>query len=228
MILLQKIIDSKYHYQPSWVMIVIVLSVMIIGYLFSAFHSRFIAVIKAFFTNRFAEQLSREEHSLSHPSSVFLSFNFLVTSSLFILQIASSSNDYSFLHLTFAWFLIVMAFVFSIYLVKISALKILGFIFDQPNITNEYIFIIFLVNQMVGISFIPIIIFIAYGQLSLATIFIYAGIAFLILAFIMRVGKGALAISSSGEMSPVYLFLYLCTLEILPLLLGIKLIEKLL
>ena len=227
MILLQNIIDSKYHYQPSWVMMVIVLSVMILGYLFSAFNSRFIAVIKAFFSNRFTEQLSREEHSLSHPSSVFLSANFLVTSSLFILLAIFSQGNFAILDFSFLSFLLVVGIVLGIYFIKILTLKILGFIFDKTIVVDEYIFIIYLVNQIIGIAFIPVIIFIAYGQHALANAFIYIGVALFILSFILRIGKGMFAILLGAGIPLIYLFLYLCALEILPLLLGLKLIEKL-
>ena len=227
MILLQNIIDSKYHYQPSWVMIVIVLSVMILGYLFSAFNSRFIAVIKAFFSNRFTEQLSREEHSLSHPSSVFLSANFLVTSSLFILLAIFSQGNFAVLDFSFLSFLLVVGIVLGIYFIKILTLKILGFIFDKTIVVNEYIFIIYLVNQIIGIAFIPVIIFIAYGQHTLANAFVFIGVLLFIFSLIIRVGKGTITVFASGEVTPFYLFLYLCTFEILPLLLGWKLLEKL-
>lgn len=223
MTLLQNIIPSNYHFQPSWVMVIIVLSVMIIGYLFSAFNSRFVAVVKAFFTARFAEQLSREEHSLSHPSSVFLSLNFLMTSSLFIL-LAIYSFDNSFIPFSFPYYLLVFGIVLAIYFIKIITLKILGFIFDKTHVVNEYIFITYLVNQVVGIAFIPVIIFVAYGQPSFVNVFVYIGISLFALEFLIRVGKGAFAVLSSGEVTLFYLLLYLCTLEILPLLLGWKLI----
>jgi len=228
MTLLQNIIPSNYHFQPSWVMMLIVLSVMIIGYLFSAFHSRFISVLKAVFTARFANELAREEYSLTHPASIFLSINFILTSSFFILQLFSSNKFFSFgIETNFISFLVVIACVVSTYVIKILSLKILGFIFDKPFITGEYTFIIFLVNQIVGIGLIPIIIFIAYGNMSYTKGFIYAGIVLMVLAFIVRVGKGTISALTRGEVTLFYLFLYLCTLEILPLLIGWKLIEKL-
>ncbi len=199
---------------------------MIVGYLFSAFNSRFVAVVRAFFTTRFAEQLSREEHSLSHPSSVFLSVNFLVTSSLFVLLAIYSFNN-SLVPFSFLYYLLVFGIVLGVYFFKIITLKILGFIFDKVAVVNEYIFITYLVNQVVGIAFIPVIIFVAYGQHSLAHAFVYAGIFLFALEFLIRVGKGAFAVLTSGEVTLFYLLLYLCTLEILPLLFAWKVIEKL-
>lgn len=228
MTLLQDIIPSNYRFQPSWVMVLIVLSVMIVGYLFSAFNSRFTSAAKAFFSMRFANQLAREEYSLTHPVSIFLSINFLFTISLFVLQLISSGKIISAnVEFNFLSFLVVILAVLVVYLIKILSLKILGFIFDKPLVIGEYAFTIFLVNQIIGIAFIPVIIFIAYGQPSLADAFIYAGIALMAIAFLVRVGKGVISALSSGEVTLFYLFLYLCTLEILPLLLGFKLIEKL-
>jgi hypothetical protein len=202
---------------------------MIIGYLLSAFHSRFISVIKAFFNIRFSNQLAREEFSLTHPVSVFLSINFLVTSSLFILQLIYSDlfinwvSEFNFLN-----FLIVIIIIFLVYLIKIISIKLLGFIFRKSIISSEYIFITFLSNQIIGIGLIPVIIFIAYSKQSFENGFIYTGIVLLIVAFIMRIVKGTITALVSREVSPFYLLLYLCTFEILPLLLGFKLIEKLL
>lgn len=227
MILLQNIIPSNYHFQPSWVMVLIVLSVMIIGYLFSAFHSRFIGLVKAFFSMRVASQLAREEYSLTHPVSVFLSINFLLAISLFILQLISSTTVFSFgTEMNFISFLIVIICVLTVYAVKILSLKILGFVFDKPLVAGEYTFNIFLVNHILGVGFIPIIIFIAYGNQSLANGFIYTGIILMAVSFLVRVGKGVISAWASGEITLFYLFLYFCTLEILPLLLGYKLIEK--
>lgn len=229
MTLLQNIIPSNYHFQPSWVMALIVLSVMIIGYLFSAFHSRFNSVVKAFFTTRFANELAREEYSLTHPASIFLSINFLLTCSLFILQLISSNAVLTPLsEMNFVSFLVVILCVVAVYLVKILSLKILGFVFDKAHVASEYAFSIFLVNQILGIGLIPIIIFISYGKQSFENIFIYAGLALMTVAFCIRVGKGAVSALASGKVTLFYLFLYLCTLEILPLLLGYKLIEKIL
>ncbi|MBI4946660.1 MAG: DUF4271 domain-containing protein [Bacteroidetes bacterium] len=227
MILSQNIIESKYHYQPSWVMVLIVLSVMILGYLFSAYNTRFNAFIKTSFSSRFVNQLSQEEYSLSHPTSIFLSVNFLITASLFILQAISIKKILlSFIDFSFLSYLLIVCFLFVIYLIKVLFLKVIGFIFDKSVAVKEYIFLIFLINQLIGIGLIPLIIFIAYGEQSLINSCVHIGFCFFILAFIISIGKGVITAFSGREISGFYLFLYLCLLEILPLLLGIKLFEN--
>ena len=228
MTIFQNIVNSNYFYQPGWMAVFIILSVVITGYLFSAFHSRFVSVLRSFFTMRFASQMAREEYSLTHPVSVFLSINFLITAPLFILQFISSGMFTDLLiENPFSYLLATILIVALIYFIKIIGIKILGFIFKKSALANEYTFTIFLVNQIIGIALVPVIIFIAYGAKSFSGPFIYTGLILLVLAFIIRVGKGIFAVVGSGSITLFYLFLYLCTLEILPLLLGFKLLEKL-
>lgn len=228
MILLQNIIDSKYYYQPSWVMIIIVLSLMLMGYLYSAFHSRFITFVKAVFMSRFSVQASREERSLSHPVSLLLSLNFLLTASLFMLQLFSSGVVFhSQIEFSFLSFFIIAMLILCIYLIKLLFLRIFAFIIDKQEAIAEYNFIIFLTNQFLGIILLPAIIFIAYGPKTITNEIVFLGAALFIATFFLRIGKGVAAVLNRGEATLFYLILYLCTLEILPILIGVKLFEKL-
>lgn len=220
--------ESAYHYQPGWVLAVIILGIMIAGYLYSAFYNQLTDFMKAVFNSRIANRLSVEERAVSHPVSILLSMNFMIIISLFILQLTSSGFFIEHrINFSPVSFLLVAGVIFFVYLVKIIFLKILGFIFYQEEITGKYIFTIFLINQMLGIIFIPIVIFIAYGTQFFTNGLIYFGIVILLLGFIARIWKGVVSVFPTKEYL-FYLFLYLCTLEILPLLVGYKMIEKIL
>ena len=240
MLLLQNIIDSKYYYQPSWLLIIILFSLMILGYLYAAFKNRFSTFIKSAITGRFPRQSSKEDRSLSHTFSLLLSLNFILTASLFILQLISSSlkngvhlswltKVFSPLEIDFSFlsFLIISVIIFVIYFIKILFMKIVGFIIDKQEIISEYTFTIFLMNKFLGVILLPVVIFIAYGSPHFINIFIYLGFALLVAVFIARVGKGITTVLMNRESTLFYIILYLCTLEVLPLLLGWKLFEKL-
>jgi Domain of unknown function (DUF4271) len=225
---LQIIVPSKYFYQPTWVMVIIVLSLMLIGYLYSAFNSRFNTFIKAVFLSRYSVQASREERSLSHPVSLLLSLNFILTASLFILQLLSSGKLFdSKMEFSLLSYLLIALTVFSTYVVKILFLRTVAFIIDKQEIMAEYNFTIFLMNQFLGVLLIPVIIFIAYGPKMLLVPCLIAGTGLIIVAILLRVGKGLSAALQRKEATLFYLILYLCTLEILPLLIGIKLFDTL-
>jgi len=209
-------------------MIIIVLSLMLLGYLYSAFHSRFITLLKAVFMLRFSVQASREERSLSHPVSLLLSLNFVLIAGLFILQLFSSGAIFSSkIEFSLLSFFIITMIMLCIYLVKILFLRVFAFIIDKQEAIAEYNFTIFLVNQFLGVILIPAVIFIAYGPRALSGTVVFLGALFFIAALILRIGKGVVGVLNRGEATLFYLILYLCTLEILPLLIGIKLFEKL-
>ncbi len=228
MIILQNIINSKYHYQPSWLLVIMVFSIMILGYLYSAFNSRFNTFIKSVFVSRFASQSSREERSLTHPVSFFLSLNFILISSLFILQLISSKVFFdSGIEFSFFSFLILMTLVFLVYFIKIIVLKVFAYFTAKQEIISEYIFILFLVNHFLGVALLPIVVLIAYGPTSFINGIVYVGAIFFLGAFVFRIGRGISAVLVNRESTLFYLILYLCTLEILPLIIGIKLFERL-
>lgn len=228
MILLQNIEPSTYYYQPSWVMVIIVLSLMLLGYLYSAFNSRFSAFIKAVFISRFSVQASREERSLSHPVSLLLSVNFILIVSLFVLQLFSSG---AFFHsgtdFSLPSFFLIALIIFCVYAVKTVFLKVTGFILDKQEILEEYNFTIFLVNQFLGLALLPAVIFAAYGPPEWASGVLLTGVILCAAAFFLRIGKGIAAILERRNAPLFYIILYLCTLEILPLLVGVKLFERL-
>lgn len=225
MLIFQNIIDAQYHYQPIWILIIIILSVVTIGYLYSGFNAQLKSVISSFFSFRVSNQSSREEQSLFHPASILLSLNFLLTASLFILYVATANKKLSLLiNFSFLSFLIIIGIIFSTYLIKIAFHKLIGVIFDLRQQINEYVSAMLLSKQLLGICFLPIIVFISYGEKTVLNGIIYAGFTLLIVAYIFRVGKGTLGLLRR-KITLFYLILYLCTLEVLPLLLGIKLIK---
>ena len=83
---------------------------------------------------------------------------------------------------------------------------------------------IFQMNQFLGILLIPVVIFIAYGPPSFTAGFIYLGVLLISLSFVVRVIKGVSSALKQKETTMFYIFLYFCTLELLPLIVLIKLL----
>lgn len=223
---LQKIIENSYNYQSTWILVLIAFGIMIAGYVYAVFYNELKTLFKAFIDVRTVVHLPIKEHFISRPISILLSANFILMISLFVLQSVSSrllpivSMDFSIIS-----FILIVPGVFLIYFTKILFVRILGFVFYKKEIADSYSFIILLTNQMLGMLFIPIVIFIAYGNLLSAKALIYSGIMILLLGFFIRTGKGII-LAIHGKENWFYIFLYFCTLEILPLLIGIKLLVE--
>lgn len=178
-------------------------------------------VIKAFYINRFASQLAREEVSIVNRVSVILSIIFLFSMTLFVWQViefygwASSVED-SLL------FFSILASVIAIYAIKFSLIKFFGFVFKTTKEADEYALAVLLFVNSLGLFLLPIVVCIAFAQNVSIGIFINVGLGTLGLFLLTRIVRGLIIGINSIRVSKLYLFLYLCSLEILPLVIMVK------
>jgi len=94
-----------------------------------------------------------------------------------------------------------------------------GKIFLQDEISSEYNNNISIFNQSLGIIIFPITILITYTKT--AEVFIYLGIVLFVLIYFLKIIR-LFKINISKQLNILYLFLYLCTLEIIPILYIVK------
>jgi hypothetical protein len=109
-------------------------------------------------------------------------------------------------------------------ILKLVTLKICGYLFRHSREVDGYIFNISLVNNLSGIIIIPLIALMAFGDLLPMYIGIRVALVMGTLAYIYCLARGMLIGMSYPRFSPFYLFVYLCALEIAPLLVLIKMI----
>jgi hypothetical protein len=115
--------------------------------------------------------------------------------------------------------------IIVMYLLKIALIRISGFIFKTGKEASEYISAIFLFINILGLFLLPVVICLAFIEKADPRIFIYTGY-FIIGSFLcLRLLKGLVIGFGSNRVSKFYLFLYLCTLEIIPFVILIKLFK---
>ncbi len=95
-----------------------------------------------------------------------------------------------------------------------------GKIFMNEEISKEYNHNITVFNQSFGIILFPLTVLISFTEAP--NLFIYIGIVLLGLMYLLRVIR-FLKINFNKQINILYMFLYLCTLEIIPILYIIKL-----
>lgn len=190
-------------------------------WLYSANRKRLDQVIKAYYLNRYANQLGRDELSLGNRVSIFLLLLFIITFSMFISLSASfygfnkSGNE--------TWFFIKTATVVSmIYGLKILIVRVFGYVFQTPKNASEYAMIIFLFCNILGLFLLPIVVCMAFVRDVSPLFFVYSGISLFVFLLFIRLLRVVIIGFNSMRVSKFYLFLYLCTLEILPFVIIVK------
>lgn len=161
----------------------------------------------------------REEYSFTSRISVLLLFNYLLILPLFIWQAA---GYFGAVRDGLGGFLTISGILFAAYFVKIVSTKILGNIFEVKEASSEYVYNILLFNKTIGLLLFPICLLLAYARQIPPEILIWTGIVSWCLILIYRTLRIVLIGMSNSSVSFFYIILYLCTLEIIPFIVILK------
>lgn len=201
---------------------VLFLSYIMFVWLYISNRKRLNQIIMGLYAGRYANQLAREEVSLGNRVVIFLSALFVFTIALFFYQTA---GYYGFLppnSMKNTFFIAVLT-IFFIYGIKLLVIKMLGFLFETQKEIREYTISVLLFCNAVGLFMLPVVICLAFLKQVNPSVFIYAGFTVIAVFFLTRLIRGLIIGLNSTRVSKFYLFLYLCTLEIVPLAIMIKL-----
>lgn len=210
---------TNYDYEVG---VVLFFSFAVYVWLYVANRKKLNQLIKGFSLNRLANQASRDEYSGSNRSAVLLSVLFLITLTLFIGQ-TSLYFGYTFGESKPMLYFSIVVGLFLMYSVKIIGIKILGIIFKLGKEAGDYISSLFLFINILGLFMLPVVVGLTFVKQLNPLIFIYAGGVISVGFLCIRLLRGVLIGFNSNRVSGFYLFLYLCTLEILPFVIFLKL-----
>jgi hypothetical protein len=109
---------------------------------------------------------------------------------------------------------------------KYLVIQFTGWVFNAKEPASTYSFIVFLINKMIGVALVPLLLLLAFsnGQVWDITITISTGVIVLLFLFryiiSLRIIRGALSIN------PLHFFIYLCAVELMPMLIIYKVLFK--
>ena len=185
------------------------------------FEKYFSNLLTLFFRVSLRQQQIREQVLQTPLPSLLLNVLFVISAGLyacFLLHYSIWGARINF------WILYLncMALLAAIYLVKFVVLKFIGWVFSISRATDIYIFIVFLVNKMLGIFLLPFLIVIIFSGQEWREVFITISLAMVFVLLAYRVLASYRPVRNEIKLTPFYFFLYLCAFEIAPLLLIYK------
>jgi hypothetical protein len=184
-------------------------------------YTRYISFLfQSVFNYTASVRMYREKNYSFLHGAFRLEIIFYIVSSIFAYQILmnfSSSEG----HFQVVEFLQSTAMILIFFLGKKLLYKILGSLFIGASDTGELMFNMDNTYRAAGIILFPIVGVIAFGPFGNTVVAIVAGIITLLFFYGLLL-KRAVSILIKKQVSIFYLFLYLCTLEFLPLLLIYK------
>jgi len=211
------------HAHQDWFTIVIFIAIALFASVRHTFKNYLANLFQSLHNYSTASRMYRERNvSLSQGEIRLEIFSYFVFG-LFFYQIAYHFN----LNLPFTGFLkyvFALALVTSFLLIKKLIYLITGFIIENRQETGEFIYNISNHIRVMGILALPIVALIAWAPVTTPYPLFITGLTIMSFLYLILLWRGMI-IFLKKQFSIFYLFLYLCTLEILPLLLVLKLIS---
>jgi Domain of unknown function (DUF4271) len=122
----------------------------------------------------------------------------------------------------FGTFMACVASVSALILLKHTVLYLVAKVFPIEKEVRTYNFIILTVGIILGLILMPINIFVAYSPPTMSSAFVYLGIALIVIAYLVRSLRSLPVAASFLIDNRFHFLLYLCTVEIAPLLIISK------
>jgi hypothetical protein len=189
------------------------------------YHSKRLKLLgSALFKRSSAIQLIRESPVYSHRSFFPLLSIYVISLTLLIQQAteitSGGSGEGISALLVFAQFLGIYI-AFSLF--KIFVIWLTGVTFKNTDTAKEYIQNILIYNLSLGILLLPVLLLIIY---TYHEFFLYFAGGLVLIMIGLRFIRGIAIGLSDSKFSLFHLFLYLCTLEILPIAFAAKFLSK--
>lgn len=204
-----------------WIIGVIGTLLVVFSVLKRMFGKQLSAIIQSFYSNRALVNLNKEDNLITSWSFLLLFIQFGFVFGLFFYLIA----QYKMVAATesgFGFFLTISIAVILLFLIKILILRFLGFVFNLRKPIHQYISILYLSYFNASLLFFPLVIAFALSPLKYGSWYVVLGFLSLLLIFTLQFVRAAVNVLSQYSFPKLYLILYLCTLEICPILILIK------
>ena len=213
--------ETKYKAQSDVVLLSILLGVIIFAYV-KTIKSDYIKNIFICAVNKhFAGVFYREHKNSPGLLSYLLRFNFYLSCSVFIYMISTILKIELPVNFLITIFGIIFPSILIIRLLYKSLKKIISLTYNAAKESEEYIFNTSIHRQITGLLLIPVNLFITYTNESIAIFSVFTGVLIVVLMKIFDI----LRLSNfffNAQISGLYLFLYLCSVEIIPALAGFR------
>lgn len=206
--------------RPAWLIGILLLILISFGLVRIFFYPTFLNIIYGYFNERVLAQISKEDNVLTSWPYIFLYIIFSFSLGLFVVLYFSAKEDTLFLTLyNFGRISLVIGFLF---VAKFLLIRIISVIFDAKRIARDYITVLYIVYFNSLLFLIPILIlgvFLPFKYLDTLALLL---ILTTILLFSYRIIRSAFSLLGNLKFSIFYLILYLCALEIAPVLILVK------
>ena len=201
-----------------YVIIAIVFFFSLIRAIFPRYFSN---IFRVFFNASLRQGQLTDQLIQAKLSSLFYNVFFLFSFSIYIYYLFRHlnliPNEDKFNQLLYIFVAVVLVYIF-----KWIFIKFVGWLTNYEKVADNYLFVVFLLNKVLGICILPLTIIIAFSSPIFVEISTIVSYVFILIFFGLRYLKMYEGLSSRIHLNNFHFFIFLFAVEILPLMLISK------
>jgi hypothetical protein len=197
---------------------------LLISYL--AIYKKLSLLIRSCFSLQSSRTLQREEFRITSKESLSMSIVYLFGLSFLLYKLNAVLNFFPFFEDQLIEFLIIITIVFGIYIFKLFFLWLSAFLLNQEKVIDEYRYNVFISSFVAGILLLLVASFLEFVQIN-EVVLLFFGFFIFFCIYFFRLLKGFLIAREIRNFTGFQLFVYLCGLEILPLIVLVAFLSRL-
>jgi len=209
--------------RDPWILVIIIILLLYTALLNFSLGSDIKTIFQSFYAKR-AAQFDKEDRQLNFRTFVGLFLLFSATFGLFLYQYAAYKSVY-FSYSGMQLFIALSLIIVSIFAFKFLLLKVIGFLFDINRIVSEYITTLYLTYFNIAFVFLPVAVCFSLMAAQFIPYLLAVALFLIVVIFVWIYLRSSVNIISNFRFHKFYLFIYLCALEICPILILIKVLN---
>ncbi len=216
-------ITSKKTANPNFLFVTISILLLFLTMLVVLNRSLLANIYRAILSDTFLKSVYRFQNNSQTLSYGLFYLFFILNAGLFLflllkqLKVDYFSSDP-------ILFFVCVGIIAAVYLVRHLVLKIIGVIFPVTKEVGYFNFTILAFNIFLGIALLPINGLISFSGDYIATLCLYIGVIIFVILYSIRQLRGMLLAANFLTYQKFHFIIYLCTVEIAPVIILAKLI----
>lgn len=210
-------------YNSDWMIGVLLFAFILMAIVRFSFSKFLFRVFDSIINYQTSSNLLLEKNMRNLRGSIFLNLLFYVNLTLFIVQYLVYMLSLNQNHNNIVFFLYCFVVLIGLYGSKFIFIRFIAYIFDGIKESKEYLHNVSIYNKNLGVILLPITLSVPYIAQHAIPLLLNTGLILTLIFYVFRLFRGV-KILFRQHVAIFYMILYLCALEILPLLMIYKLL----
>jgi hypothetical protein len=195
---------------------------LLLAFIKLVFGKYFHNIFRLFFQPTFRQKQTREQLLQNNFPSLLYNFFFILSSAVYVALLIQYFHPTSY---AFVWlFLYAAIFLTVLYFFKYIFLVFAGWVFNVKEAAETYVFVVYLINKILGILLVPFILIMAFSKAEFIHPTVTISMIIVGLLFLYRYVISFAPVGREIKVSAWHFFFYVLAFEIVPFLLIYKLL----